>query len=131
MMRCVLIRLTALTAGLLGMAPLGQATPITFSFTGTVTQLVTDPEDPFGGTIGFGTTFTGSYTFESTTPDAAPGTETGSYSMAGGALGGGVVIGGHAFNTGDFLSIGIADDFLGTVDQYSVLACAGGSASYS
>ena len=47
-----------------------QASPITFDFSGTVNQVpVLDPSDPFGGTIGFGTAFVGSHTFESTASD--------------------------------------------------------------
>lgn len=99
------------------------AAPITFDFTGTVTQVpVLDPSDPFGDTIAFGTAITGSYTFESTTPDAIPSPDAGSYSMFGPPFGMQVDIGGNAFSATDFLNIGVANNFSGTVDQYTVLA---------
>ena len=50
-MRCLLAAVVAL-ATLFGRD--AQASPITFDFTGTVTQVpVLDPNDPFGGTLGF------------------------------------------------------------------------------
>ncbi len=66
----------AATFGLLTLlwtAP-SYAVPITFSFSGTVTNYFYDPStgDTFGGSVGVGTTFTGFYTFESTSPDWSP-----------------------------------------------------------
>ncbi len=111
---------------LLGGAPV-LAVPITFEFTGTVTQVpVLDPGDPFGGTIGFGTAFHGRYTFESTTPDAVPSPQIGAYRMSGAPFGASVTLAGHTFSTTDALAIGVADNLPGPRDQYTVLACAGG-----
>lgn len=98
------------------------AAPVTFDFSGSVNQVNFDPADPFSGTIGFGTAFTGSYTFEATaTDDVAASGSTGSYSMAGAPYGLSVNIGGNIFLAGDFLNIGVADNYP-TGDQYTVLA---------
>jgi hypothetical protein len=116
----------ALLGGTVGPA---SASLITFSFTGTVTQFNADPDDPFGGGIGFGTAIAGSYTFESTTPDSAAAATTGSYQMAGPPFGVTATMAGEIFSITDFLAINVADDFGGSVDQYGVLACAGGPGS--
>src|SRR5262245_7108113 len=50
-----------------------EAAPVTFAFTGAVTQTMFDPNDPSGGEITAGTGFSGSYTFESTASDQIPG----------------------------------------------------------
>jgi hypothetical protein len=55
------------------------ASPITFAFTGTVTQIEPGDPDPFLGTIGFGTLFSGSYTFESTATDAIGDPSSGAF----------------------------------------------------
>ena len=56
-----------------------DASPITFGFTGVVSQdPLLDPDDPFGGSIAFGTLFSGSYVFEATTPDGDPSANGGS-----------------------------------------------------
>lgn len=107
------------------------ASLITFSFTGTVTQFNADPDDPFGGGIGFGTAINGSYTFESTTPDSAAAATTGSYQMAGPPFEATATIGGELFSTSDFLAINVANDFGGSVDQYGVLACGGPGSCFS
>ena len=49
-----------------------HANRITFDFSGTVTSL-SDADNTLGGSAGSGSTFTGSYTFESLVPDVAPG----------------------------------------------------------
>lgn len=99
------------------------AAPITFDFTGSVTTTTFIPNDPFGGTIGAGTTFSGSYTFESTAADGNPFSTDGSYSVLGLPYLFTVTIGSFTFSTSDILSINVGD---GAVDAYSVLACAGG-----
>jgi hypothetical protein len=100
------------------------AAPVTFDFTGSVTQTMFDPNDPFAGAIGFGTTFSGSYTFETTATDAIPFASNGSYSSFGSPYQFTVTIGGgFTFSTSDVLNIGVGN---GPADQYSVLACAGG-----
>ena len=57
-----------------------QAAPITFSFTGTITS-INDPLNAFAG-ISSGTAFSGSYTFDSTTPDADGSETVGRYAGA-------------------------------------------------
>lgn len=100
------------------------AAPITFSFTGAVTQTTFLPSDPFAGTIAVGTTFNGSYTFESTAPDGNPFASIGSYSAFGLPYLFTVNIGASfTFSTSDALNLNVGD---GPSDQYSVVACQGG-----
>jgi hypothetical protein len=100
------------------------AAPVTFDFTGSVTQTMFDPSDPFAGGISFGTTFSGSYTFETTATDGIPFASNGSYNAFGAPYQFTVSIGGgFTFSTSDAVNIGVGN---GPADQYSVLACAGG-----
>lgn len=95
-----------------------HASPITFGFTGMVTQdPLLDPSDPFGGSIDAGTEFSGTYTFESTTPDSDPAANSGSYTSSPGSLS--VAIGGNPFVATDLLNIGVGNDFSGS-DFYTV-----------
>ena len=103
------------------------ASQITFHFTGTVTQTNFDPSDPFGGSIGFGTAITGSYTFDSATPDSDPSVSSASYQHAGPPYGLSINIGGNLFSTNDFLAVNVLNG--AGIDQYGVLACNGGSAA--
>ena len=97
-----------------------HAGPITFGFTGTVSQdPLLDPDDPFGGTIAAGTTFSGTYTFESTTPDGDASASGGSYTSSPGSLS--VTIGGNPFVAADLLNIGVLNDAAGS-DFYTVFA---------
>jgi hypothetical protein len=116
----------AICLGIADPAP-GEAAPVTFAFTGAVTQTMFDPNDPSGGEITFGTGFSGSYTFESTAPDQIPNGSSGSYaSPAGAPYGFAVNFGpGHDFVTSDALSVGVLDN-AGGIDVYTVLACFGG-----
>ena len=113
---CCALAVTLFSAGL------AHSAPITLGFTGTIDSTFFDPSDPFGGTIGFGTAFAGTYTFESTTPDAIPDSSVGSYSNFGAPFGMTVDIGGNLFGANEFLNIGVADDIGAGVDQYTVLA---------
>ena len=97
-----------------------QASPITFAFTGSVSQdPLLDPADPFGGNIALGTIFSGSFVFESTTADGDPSGNGGSYTSLGGTLS--LTIGGNAFAASDLLNIGVGNDFAGT-DLFTVFA---------
>ena len=97
-----------------------QASPITFAFTGSVTQNpLFDPADPFGGSIALGTLFSGSFVFESTTPDGDLSPNGGSYTSPGGILS--LTIGGNPFTASDVLNIGVGNDFGGT-DFYTAFA---------
>jgi hypothetical protein len=117
------ICLTVASFLLIGEVSKARADIIGVQFSGTVTQVpLLDPQDPFFGTIGANTAFTGSYTFDKFTPDALPADpNTGSYSVTGNPFGLALNIAGNTFSTSDFLNIGIANDFAG-VDQYTVLA---------
>ncbi len=101
-------------------ATVAYASPVTFNFTGIVSQdPLLDPSDPFGGSIASGTLFSGSYLFDSAAPDGDPSVNGGSYSSAGGTLS--ISIGGNTFTASDLLNIGVGNDFVGT-DFYTVFA---------
>ena len=112
MQRAAFGLLALLTAGL------AHAVPITFAFTSVVSQEPLLDLDPFGGSIAAGTPFSGSYTFESTTPDGDASTDGGSYASSPGSLS--VTIGGNVFAF-DLLNIGVINNFSGS-DFYIVLA---------
>src|SRR5262245_49944956 len=97
-----------------------QAGPLTFAYTGTVSQdPLLDPSDPFGGTIAFGTSFSGSFTFQSTTPDGDPSANGGPYTWSPGSLG--ASVGGNPFTATELLNIGVGNNFSGK-DFYTVFA---------
>jgi len=105
---------------LLSLAAGAEASPITFTFTGFVSQdPLLDPDDPFGGTIAFNTPFSGSYVFDSTTADSDASLNGGSYTSSGGSLA--LSIGGNSFTAADVLNIGVGNDFSGS-DFYTVFA---------
>jgi hypothetical protein len=95
-----------------------HADPITFNFTGTVTQV---PIDDFATGIQFLDGITGSFTFDSTAVDAIAAPASGSFTSTGAPFGMTVSIGAGAvtFSESGFLNIGILNSF---VDQYTVLA---------
>jgi PEP-CTERM motif len=118
------IRLASTVIFALLLSPLlVHAAPVTFGFSGTVFQATFDPDDPFAGAVGFGSIFSGHYTFDSTAPDGASDSQTGSYASAGAPFGMTVDFGGGtSFTAADLLNVGVANDFAGPVDQYTVLA---------
>jgi hypothetical protein len=96
-----------------------DAAPITFNFTGSVSQdPLLDPSDPFGGSIAFGTLFTGSYVFDSSAFDGDASADGGSYTSLGGVLS--LSIGGNSFSATDLLNIGVGN--FGGIDFYTVFA---------
>ena len=110
--------LTALLSGALLVPWLAHADPITFNFTGTVTQVSIDdlatgiqPLDAI----------TGSFTFDPTALDAIAAPTSGSFTSNGAAFGMTARIGAGAvtFSESGFLNIGILNIF---VDQYTVTA---------
>jgi hypothetical protein len=114
--------LSCVVAGLILCAavPAADASQITFSFAGSVSQdPLLDPADPFAGAIAAGTLFSGSYTFESTTIDGDASLNGGSYTSAGGTLS--LSVGGNPFVATDFLNIGVGNDFGGS-DFYTLFA---------
>lgn len=90
-----------------------SAAPVTFAFAGGVT------DDPFGTGL---TSFAGSFTFDSAAADAAPAPSTGSYTSLGPAFGIEVSFdaGAATAAVGGTLNVGIANNFAGPVDQYTV-----------
>jgi hypothetical protein len=97
---------------------LAQATPITFGFTGSVTQV---PADDPGGGIGIGTSFTGQYTFDSAAVDGIPDPSQASYLSTGPGFGLSVQIGSINYGVSGALSVNVSND-VGGIDQYGVLA---------
>jgi hypothetical protein len=74
-------RVLGLLVALVATLPMAaQAAQITFSFTGTITS-ISDPLNAFAG-VSSGTTFSGSYTFDSTTADADSSATIGRYAGA-------------------------------------------------
>jgi hypothetical protein len=95
-----------------------SAGPITFEFTGTVSQV---PVDEVFGDIVPDDAIIGNFTFDSASLDLVPGDPAvGSYQApAGSPYTFNASIAGHSFSASDFLGVGI---FNASVDQYSVLA---------
>lgn len=93
------------------MVSTAQAVPRTFEFTATVTSYSTDlATDPFGGTIGIGSSITGYYTFDTAAPDNNPGTGFGNYYWPGGSYTVHAEIGSHTFDYNDALQILVEND---------------------
>jgi hypothetical protein len=92
-----------------------SAAPITFSFTGTVT------DDPFG-LSSFGAPIFGDYTFDSASVDAIPGPAAGSYTSIGPAFGFNANVDGMPFSVSGSLNVSVLDAF---IDQYLVTASDG------
>jgi hypothetical protein len=115
-----------LAIGTLLIACAAHALPITFYYTGYLTQIASlDPESPFPDPItddpSDPTTFSGSFTFDSLAPDNIPGDPTtGSYASAGGPFALTLTLGGLTFNL-SAVNIGILNDYPFPVgDQYQV-----------
>lgn len=96
-----------------------SAAPITFQFTGFVTQV---PVDDFGTGIQFLDPFQGTYTFDSNTPDSFPADSSiGVYDSITVAAGMTVDIGSNHFSTmgSQFLNVSIQNS---STDSYNILA---------
>jgi hypothetical protein len=95
-----------------------RAGPITFQFTGTVTQV---PVDEVFGNFAAGQNISGNYTFESRSIDADPSDPAiGSYQApSGDPYSFNVTVGSHSFSANFSLGVGV---FNAAVDQYTVLA---------
>lgn len=96
-----------------------SANPITFTFSGSVTQTNFDPNDPFFGAVAFGSLFSGDYTFDPAAPDGNASGSGGSYNAAGAPFGWNLLLGGRNFSN-DLLNIGVANNFGTGADQYTV-----------
>jgi hypothetical protein len=101
-----------------GVSRESTAAPITFNFTGSVTQV---PIDDPGTGLAFGDPITGSFTFESTSVDLIAAANSGSYQTSGPPNGISVLIGAFPFATSDFLAVNISSNL--PQDQYGVLGC--------
>jgi hypothetical protein len=92
-----------------------HATPITFQFSGTLSQV---PVDEVFGDINAGDEIQGSYTFDSSAMDLVPDSKVGSFTATA-PFGMQVTIGSHNFAAQGSLNIGVLN---ASVDQYTVLA---------
>ena len=90
-----------------------RAVPITFFFTGSVT------DDPFG-LSSFGAPISGSYTFESAATDAIAGASAGSYPSVGPGFGFTANVDGTSYSLFGSLVVNTANDI--GVDQYGAIA---------
>lgn len=120
MIRPILLGTALVLTSLTGAA--ASAAALTFAFTGTVAFVDTSPADPFGGAVGFGTPFQGTYSFPATASDLAPGDpQTGTYTFAGPPAG--AILEFEGGPTFDFtrLNVAVNDDFP-TGDLYTVSA---------
>jgi hypothetical protein len=88
------------------------AAPITFSFTGSVT------DDPFG-LSSFGAPIAGSYTFDSDATDAIPDPATGSYASSGAGFDFTVTVDGTTYSVMGGVTVNTVNDV--GVDQYGVI----------
>ncbi len=107
--------ITTVLLGALSAPWLACAGPVTFNFTGTVSQV---PIDDFATGIQFGDAITGSFTFDSTSVDAIAASMAGSYTSTGPTFGITAAIGPSAlpFLAPGAMNIGIMNTF---VDQYT------------
>src|SRR3954471_20458305 len=113
------VRLLFLVGILFALAIPSSATTIKFAFAGYVTDVsALDPNSPFPQPVEFGTPFSGTYTFDSGSPDLIPGDpQTGTYSSSGGVFGMTLSLAGVDLAYGGvFVSVG--NDYPGPQDQY-------------
>ena len=89
------------------MLPAAQAELVTFEVSATVSD-VWDPSSTLGGSVSPGDVITGTYTFETTTPDSDPSPEIAYYvhsaTATTGSFGFDLVAGGHSFKTDPLIS---------------------------
>lgn len=123
-------RLTLTLALCAGWTASGEAAPVTFTFTGAVTEIGAYPGDPFSGGIAEGTTFSGQFTFESTAPDDIPDPAHGAFtSPAAAPYGLSVTIGNFGFSSVSSLDVRTNSGSNGT-DVFLAQACADGAGCY-
>lgn len=109
----------AVVAFLCAMAPcFASAVPITFSFTGSVT------DDPFGASS-FGAPISGSFSFNSTAVDSIPGVSTGSYLSNGSPYRFDANVDGIAYSVVGSTTVNTANNIVGG-DQYGVIGVGAG-----
>jgi hypothetical protein len=95
------------------LASAAHASPVTYSFTGTVT------DDPYGLSSP-GAAIAGSFVFDSSAVDAIASPSTGSFLSSGAAYGFNVDVGGHLYAVAGGVVVNTANDI--GVDQYGVVA---------
>ncbi len=104
------------------LAPLARAGPVTFEFAGEVTRVV-DSDDLLQGVVTVGSPFSGSYTFESKTPDSDPNPRRGIYDDSILGLSGHVARLPFDLRPGAATRIELRDEYSGpNLDSYRVLA---------
>ncbi len=96
------------------LAGAAAAAPVTFSFTGKVT------DDPFG-LSSFGAPISGSFTFDATAIDAIVNPDIGSFVSVGAGYGFNVDVDGTAYSSTGMLTINTANDLV-VGDQYGAIA---------
>jgi len=109
------ICVVALACGIILVAGAAQALPITFSFTGKVT------DDPFGQSS-FGAPISGSYTFDSAAVDSIASPTTGSFASAGAGFGFTANVDGTNYSVLGTLTVNTANNIAGGIDQYGAIA---------
>jgi hypothetical protein len=115
----ICVRLCLLVGLLLALAVASSAATIKFAFSGYITDVsALDPNNPFPQSVEFGTPFSGSYTFDSSSPDLIPAdSQTGTYSSSGGIFGITLSLAGLDLSYGGvFISVG--NNYPGPQDQY-------------
>ena len=97
------------------------AAPITFLFTGHVTQVAAlDPASPFPDPVDVGTPFSGRFRFDGASPDLVPlDAQTGSYTSSGTPYGIRLSLAGLTFAFPS-VNIGVLNDYAGPTDYYLV-----------
>lgn len=94
-----------------------QAVPVTFAFTGAIT------DDPFG-LSSFGAPISGAYTFNSMAVDSIPSPITGSFASTGPGFGFSANVDGTLYAIGGSLTVNTANNASGA-DQYGAIAIDG------
>jgi hypothetical protein len=118
-------RLAVAIACCAGWAASAEAIPVSFDFTGTVTDVKFEPTDPFKGAIKVDTTFTGRFTFEYSVPDEIPDPGVGLFtSPAASPYGFDVTIGGVPFGFHHAMRALVRNNVDWT-DLFGVVACNG------
>src|SRR4029077_18098099 len=105
----------ALACWIILVAGAAHALPITFSFTGKVT------DDPFGLSAS-GAPISGSYTFDSAAMDSIAGPATGSFASVGAGFGFTANVDGTNYSVLGTLTVNTANNIAGGVDQYGAIA---------
>jgi hypothetical protein len=116
-------RLAVAIALCAGWAASAEAAPITFEFTGTVTDVLFEEGDPDSGAIDVGTAFVSRLTFESSATDEIPEHEVGVFtSPAGFPYGLEISMGGQQFEFRDISKVLVRNDVDGA-DLFGGIGC--------